>query len=163
MDNSYYNNLKTGLQSSRKLEKDSDFDFFEKLIDEQNNLTYTTQVLKKLFYGLYDDSTYPVLTSNLLDLIRSFENILKTENYVKSLFENCNIMLPHAKYWLSLLLMDVLKMSNYTILVNNIKLLSKNKQIILKEQLILLKNDTDWNGDAGMVETIDKLIELDLF
>lgn len=154
----FYEGLRTVLMKSRRLEVDNDFDIFEILFSKESEINYSQDVLTDLLFGLHDGSEYPVFTSKLLNIIRSFEQQLGTDLYVKVLFENFNTMIPHAEYWFSLLLIDNLKLSKYKVLIENLKSIPKKSAIEIQSYLKALRNDPDWSADHEMVEVIDKLI-----
>lgn len=143
----------------RDLSTEEAFLFYDKILSEKDYFLNNTEYLSVLFNGFFDDALDLSYMAEVLDIIREFKLKIDNDLYIKQIISEVEAFIPHAHYWYSLLLMDIIVPHNVNIIIETIKLLTPDVKTVLVKELKQIQIDDYWGKDKILQELIQHILQ----
>jgi hypothetical protein len=146
---------------NRDLAVEENYVIFDFIFENKNLILSNQDNFSVLISGLYDDSDELSYTSNLLNLVREYQEIFGTQKYILEILQNIHYAIPHGIYWSTHLLIDIL-----TIIEKDAKMkwehivekLNAEQKELLLSNLLFIKSDSDYEMTEN--KTMRKMLSI---
>ena len=132
---------------NRDLSLEESYAIFDFIFENKKAILTNQDNFSILLSGLCDDSEELSYTSDILNLIRDYQEIFGIQKYIVEILQNIYYVIPHGMHWSTHLLIDIfviIEKEKYLEWENIVVNLNSEQKFLLYSNLLFIESDSDY-------------------